>query len=326
MWRSAVALFLLFVLSPASNAASSKGSYGINSGLENDSIAAKVEQLGVAWVRLTINWFHVERSPGKYDWSGPDGIIARAEARGLNVYVTLNGTPRWANGGKAEKYPPRSAKAWSRFVRATVAHYKNVRAVKAYGLWNEPNVKKFWTGTSDEYVRKILIPGYKAVKAVKPSILVGAPEISHHWILQQEWNLGELMTSYGRYVDVVATHYYMDAPVDFATYLDKLLKPNRRGKSVWITEIGERACSRVLCSADVQSHTYLNFLRIQRTRSTWFKKIFPYRIWDPRDQCNLDGNGFGLSYGLLFHDRAAFKTYRDFIHRQKFRDPLPRCH
>jgi hypothetical protein len=324
-FRLFVLLLLFFLFLPVFSEARSRRSYGINTEFQSEQLSDKVHDLGVGWARITISWYQVEFQKGAYDWSEPDTAIARAGARGIKILAILYGTPKWANGGRSPNYPPRNSQDWRDFVFAVTAHYKDNPSVKAYSLWNEPNVDKFWRGSSFEYIDKILKPGYKGTKSVKPTILIVAPELAHVWVQQPEWWLWVIAPFTSSYYDVLSLHYYPDAWFSFESYLDDLIKPYRSGKPVWITEIGME-CRATRCSDDSQSHAYLRFLKAQRNRSRWFKKIFPYRIWDPLKKCGIDGNGFGLTTGDNLDDKAVFQTYHDYIFSIPFTDPKPSCH
>lgn len=315
----------LLILVPCAQSAAARQWPGINSGLETEQISDKVRDLNVKWVRLTIYWYKVEPSNGRFNWDEPDVQIQRAAARNLSLYITVHGTPKWANGGRGINHPPRKSSDWANFVSVLSQRYRNQPAVKAYGMWNEPNLRKFWTGTRNEYIKKILKPGYTAIKRQKRTLLVGAPDITHHWPVNQDWQLDEFMNEARKHLDVLTVHYYTDAPYSFELYLDRLVKPYRLGKKVWITEIGHGACSSRRCSEDQQSRQYLNFFKAQRSRTRWFKKIFPYRVWDPLEFCNKNGSSMGITYGVDLRERPAYRTYRDFILRRPYRDPDAGC-
>lgn len=221
--------------------------------------------------------------------------------------------------------PPLNSQDWYDFVKTVAERYKNQRFVKAYGMWNEPNLEEFWTGNRNAYIRLILIPGYLAVKSVKKTLLIGAPEMSDRCDESSEWNIQDTMIAAGQYIDVLTQHYYGNEEL-FSHFLDQKINPYRMGKDVWITECRTVACSNTPCSEDEQSHYYLRLLLDQQARADWIKKIFPYRIWDPIDACRVSGNGLGLTYGPGLNRRPAFKTYRDFIRRLPFHDPEHGCH
>src|SRR5918995_1316161 len=75
--------------------------------------------------------------------------------------------------------PPRDYKQWASFIREFVAHL-----VERYGskevrqwffeVWNEPNLKHFWTGTQRDYF-KLYRYTAEAIKSVNKSLRVGGP-------------------------------------------------------------------------------------------------------------------------------------------------------
>jgi hypothetical protein len=309
-----IAVALLLWLSEVSESQTAQ-TWGIGTGIETDEIADKVKELGVTWIRMTIYWNEVERAKGLFDWTVPDAQVDRAEKRQLKVYAVIHSTPSWANGNQKSDSPPHNARDWSDFVTAVAERYGTTRRalIRAYGMWNEPNVKKFWSGSREEYVQKILIPGFAAIKQVNPKLQVVGVEMSHHWIDQKEWNLRDIMKAAGSSMDVLGLHYYPDSDVSLSKYLDKHVVSNRNGKEVWITEIGKSACSDKKDSEPQQSKVYKTFVSALKERSEWFTRIFPYRIWDPQDGCEEEGNGFGLTYGSPITERLVFRTYREII-------------
>jgi len=286
--------------------------FGIVTDLETEEIADKVGELGVRWVRMTIHWDKVELKKGKMDWRVPDGKIARAIERRLKVFVTIHGTPRWANGNKSQEFPPQDGNDWSAFVSAVAARYDRVKAI---GLWNEPNLKNFWRGSAEEYVNRILIPGSSAVKAVNPGMLICAPEMSHHWKNEQQWSLSKILQS-GAEIDVVTQHVYPDVMRGqdaFGRFLDQYVEPVRGNRPVWITECGMVGCSQKR-NFDKQSAYYDQILDSQWKRRGWLQKIFPYRIWDIQDSCEGE-HGYGITSGNPIVVKSAFHRYRDFVKR-----------
>lgn len=306
-------VLLCALLCPSPNI--SAQSFGINSELESKEIADKIQELGASWVRVTADWFRIEKTKGEFDWSEPDTQLRLAAQRDLKVYMLLYGAPGWANGGKSERYPPVKTEDWIDFVKAITHRYSRHSALGGFGMWNEPNLTRFWSGSKKEYVEKILVPGYEAVKTVNRDLPVGAPELSHHWMDQGKWRLWDILKAADGHFDVVTVHYYPDSEIDFDDYLDRWIKPHVQGKPLWVTEIGETACSGRQDSEKKQAEMYQTFLRIFQERRSWFQVIFPYRIWDPENSC-VNGNGLGLTYGSSLLERPAYGIYREFLRTQ----------
>ena len=135
----------------------------------------RVERLGVDVVRVNLRWNEIAaRKPAKptshldpaYRWNAADVLLNGLRAHGIAPVVSLIGTPRWANGGRAPNWAPRSASSFANFAAAAATRYPFVRH---WVIWNEPN--KYWQlrPTSPKtYVRLLLNPAYAAIKRVAP--------------------------------------------------------------------------------------------------------------------------------------------------------------
>jgi Cellulase (glycosyl hydrolase family 5) len=164
---------------------------------------------GAGFVRVPISWRNLApqrpgdpTDPASYDFSSPsaafDGAVRDAAARGLQVLITVDSAPDWAEG------PGRPASAldgtWrpnpsdlADFVQAVARRYSGsfdpdgagpqpaLPAAQALQVWNEPN-QDAWLGPQfdgkaiigpDQY-RELLNASYNAIKAVNPRMLVVA--------------------------------------------------------------------------------------------------------------------------------------------------------
>lgn len=132
--------------------------------------------------------------------------MAEAERRGLAILAILAYTPAWATDGPELSGVPRDVGAWTRFCAAAATRYRDT--IRAWELWNEPNLDRFWDGTREEYWERILIPGADAIHAAAPDALVAGPALAHlqsgdwhHWLL-------ETLERAGDRLDVVTHHAY----------------------------------------------------------------------------------------------------------------------
>ena len=105
-----------------------------------------------------------------YNWALYDRTIRRAAAARIGVVVSIVGTPRWANGGRALNRAPRRALDLQRFAYAAATRYSGsfvpadvdeedadpLPAVRSWLAWNEPNVPVFlfpqWRRVGRRYV------------------------------------------------------------------------------------------------------------------------------------------------------------------------------
>jgi hypothetical protein len=131
-----------------------------------------VKSLGVDVVRVNIRWNDTARRRPKrptrhtdpaYRWNAADALLNGLQQQGISAVVTLVGTPRWANGGRAPNFAPKDPRAFGSFAYAAARRYPQVQH---WVIWNEPN--KDWSlrpTTAETYV-PLLNAAYAAIKRV----------------------------------------------------------------------------------------------------------------------------------------------------------------
>jgi hypothetical protein len=140
---------------------------------------ATLDQLGVDVVRYTLRWDHVAPSRPKkpanpddpaYDWSSADALLAGLQAHGIDVVLTVWGTPGWANGRRKPNWAPKSSSALALFVTAAAKRYPWVHK---WEIWNEPNqLGGLDPNSPGLYVRRLLNPAVSALHAADPRNVV----------------------------------------------------------------------------------------------------------------------------------------------------------
>ena len=122
--------------------------------------------LGVRVLRINLYWggaFGVAKgepfSPADpndaaYDWRAYDRVIRLAAQSGIDVLLTIYGTPSWANGGRGPNVAPLDAGRLRDFAFAAATRYSGtwttddgraLPAVRLWTAWNEPNNPVFLT-------------------------------------------------------------------------------------------------------------------------------------------------------------------------------------
>jgi hypothetical protein len=145
---------------------------------------------GATVVRTIVRWDEVARTrprnPGSswdpaYNFRDVDELVVNAQQRGLEVLLTLWGTPRWANGGAAPSVPPARAADLAGFARAVADRYDGLHAghpfVRFYSIWNEPNSRRFLEARDRAAVyARLARAGRAGVKLGSPQALVAVGE------------------------------------------------------------------------------------------------------------------------------------------------------
>ena len=125
-----------------------------------------------------------------YKISDLDALVRTAPKYGLQVMITITGTPKWANGGQTPNHPPTNLADLTDFARMLAARYNGLHpgygVVTRFAIWNEPNLQLFLTPqfengqiVSPAAYAKLFAAGYAGIKAGNPLALVAAGEISN---------------------------------------------------------------------------------------------------------------------------------------------------
>jgi hypothetical protein len=113
-----------------------------------------------------------------------DDLVRQAQQLGIEMFITIWGTPKWANGGKPPTVPPKKQTDLTSFAHALAERYSGRHAgypyVGRYSIWNEPNLEIFLKPQFDRK-GKIVSPriyaglykaGYRGNKAANRAALV----------------------------------------------------------------------------------------------------------------------------------------------------------
>ena len=94
-----------------------------------------------------------------YKLDDVDQLVRDAQQRGLEVLLTIWGTPRWANGGKGPDFLPKNLNDLKTFARALAQRYSGRYSgfpyVRFYSVWNESNLQLFLAPQYDAKGRSV---------------------------------------------------------------------------------------------------------------------------------------------------------------------------
>lgn len=117
-----------------------------------------------------------------------DQLVAAAPQYGLRVYVTIVGTPKWANGGTTPNHMPKRLSDLTTFARMLATRYNGLTGhgtVAMWSVWNEPNLSLFLTPqfvgkkiVSPANYAKLYKSAYAGIHAGNPSAAVAIGETS----------------------------------------------------------------------------------------------------------------------------------------------------
>jgi Cellulase (glycosyl hydrolase family 5) len=82
-----------------------------------------------------------------YRFEELDDLARNAQQRGIELLITIWGTPPWANDRQGPSHAPRDVAALEDFAQAVADRYSGRHAgypsVRLYSAWNEPNLEQF---------------------------------------------------------------------------------------------------------------------------------------------------------------------------------------
>lgn len=194
-----------------------------------------------------VTWPRLEPQQGKRDFTALDKYLDAAQAHHVDVVLPLGLSPQWVSSRPDEKSAfasgnaanPARLDAWRDYVRTVATRYKG--RIFAYEIWNEPNLKQFYSGSVGEML-ELAGAAYPIIKQIDPAALVCSPSATNRDGV--EWLDQYLRQGGGNYADVIGFHFYAnpDPPEKVLPLIQQvrglLLRRHLSGKPLWNTETG----------------------------------------------------------------------------------------
>ena len=213
----------------------------------HDLLMQRIGEAGIKWARLSVRWSDVEVTPGRYDWSLVDNLVAGLTERGVSIFFNSGcaSHPAYHDFPEGYNYPPtdepKALEAYCRYMAAAVEHFGS--RIRHYEVWNEPNIKLFWRPEPDPQAYALLTRrASAAMRAVDPAIkVIGGVTAGVHPAARAfiEGMLSEPGTPEA--IDILCYHAYNPSPDE--TYEDvlamrALVDRFRPGLPMWQGECG----------------------------------------------------------------------------------------
>jgi cellulase (glycosyl hydrolase family 5) len=157
------------------------------------------QQANAGIVRTTVYWSRIAQTrPANganpfdpaYRFDDLDEFVRNSGLHGMEVMLTIWGTPAWANGGKGQNYAPTNYSTIQNFAKALASRYSGRYSgypfVRYFTVWNESNLGQFLSPQYDTkgkpvaptiYAR-LYRAAYAGLKAGNARALVGIGETS----------------------------------------------------------------------------------------------------------------------------------------------------
>ncbi len=186
-----------------------------------------------------VTWPDLEPNKGQWQFELLDRYVSLAQQHGTRMLLPLGMTPGWASARPKPTAEPKNIEDWRNYVRIVVSRYKG--RIRAYEIWNEPNLTDFWTGTTDQMLT-LTKEASQIIHTLDPQAIVVSPApTTRYGIL---WLAEFLKNGGGQFVDVIGFHFYVTpgSPEDLVPLIQSvqqvLSENGLSNKPIWNTETG----------------------------------------------------------------------------------------
>lgn len=232
-------ILYLSVVAICALGARAEATYGICSHISRTEFDVRwrnfeaIRDLGLSSIRMDCDWRSFEKSPGEWDFSRFDTIVADAATCGLTIlpilYSPPNGVRVWEDA------------RWGDFCRRVAERYRG--RIPAMEIWNEQNAASFWGGVPDATNYCIALKAaYRAIKSASPETTVAIGGFAG---VPLDFIEGVYAAGGKEFFDVMSVHPYDERRTPERA-LEKRLMDLRAvmerhgdgGKAIWLTEVG----------------------------------------------------------------------------------------
>jgi hypothetical protein len=233
----------------------------------------------------------------------------------------------WIHGdGQSRNYlSPEQLDLYCGYVKKTVERYKDM--VDAWGIWNEPNLSRFWTGTAEEFY-ELTRRAAAAIREVDPgALIVGG---AFNTLATEEWIRGMFDSGAMEQVDALSYHpYSFNAFSSEAVFTNvrKILADYRFEDKIWVTEVGFPTGGSYLTRVSEENMPEQVVKTIAGLAAAGAARVFWYQLFDPLERDPDDSEDF---FGLLNRDyspkggKEAYALCGRYIPGTVFRPGLPK--
>lgn len=138
---------------------------------------ALTSSMDMGWIKVQASWRDLEPdSPGQFDtgFQSLQAYLLQAKSQGYSVLISVAKAPTWARAvNQSEDGPPDDPQAFARFIERLLERVGS--SVDAIEIWNEPNLKREWTGAlpfnGDGYMQ-LFTAGYEAVRDFSDDMII----------------------------------------------------------------------------------------------------------------------------------------------------------
>src|SRR5215207_1229898 len=230
-----------------------------NQGAYRDKALTQQRAAGVQLLRVTFDWSLMEFAPNSFDFTWYDRYVLDAAKHNITFLPVLVKAPEFYSRkpGTRFAFQPRDNADMARWAMMLVDRYgpngsiwqgvPNPRPIKAWQIWNEPNLKQYWypRPNAGQYLGMLRTVG-AAIKSRDSNaeiVTAGLPDSRLSGAIRLEPYLKGLYKGGGSSAfDTLAINSYAVSPKYLGTLMNTTRKfVNRiggRSDKLWISEVG----------------------------------------------------------------------------------------
>ncbi|MBN2270198.1 MAG: cellulase family glycosylhydrolase [Sedimentisphaerales bacterium] len=209
--------------------------FGVNIHFTGDPVDLDlIRDGGFKFIRMDLGWGGIEREKGTYNFerNGYDALTAGCAKRGIRIIYILDYSNNLYESDRSVR-TEEGRKAFAAFAEAAAKRYAGKGIL--WEVWNEPNIKQFWTPqpSVDDYC-KLVEAAAPLVKKADPSGLLVAPATS---TIPFDWLEGCFKNGLLQWIDVLSIHPYRPQPPetvikDYARLRELIKRYAPQGKEI----------------------------------------------------------------------------------------------
>jgi len=184
--------------------------FGVNihfTGLPKD--LTMIAEAGFKFIRMDLAWSRIERTKGEYQFkdSGYDSLTLGCEQLGIRVLYILDYSNELYESDRSV-CTDAGRKAFADFAEAAAKRYAGKGIL--WEVWNEPNIKQFWTPqpSMDDYC-KLVEAVAPRIRQADPNSKVVAGATSQ---IPLEWFEACFKNGLLNWIDILSVHPYRSQP------------------------------------------------------------------------------------------------------------------
>ena len=271
---------------------------------------ARLDALGLKWVRLTIHWPIIEPVKDQFQLAELDAAMAQIKAHGYNTLAYMVGSAPFASTAPADvqgrdQYPPKDFNLFAARMTQLAQRYPQVIA---WQVWNEPNI--VWLPKEDPAAYgRLLTTTADAIRAALPGKTIVTAGMAYY--SQMHSTPGYMLQTLvegglGKQNIVAAYHPYSEYPEgDSVPDRDFLVRSNAMNqllhgngvKDVWATEWGWSSYAgpvEMQAVIGLQGQADYTLRRLALMSALDFQRIFLFNLSDLDARATARDQAYGL--------------------------------